>query len=332
MTKLRIAYMLPELSPCGGIRICIEHCNRLAALGHSVSIVTPNTSAKPKWIDCQVPILPMFAATYMKWDIAVATAHQTVQAAIVLKPKRKFWFVQMMEYEFQDKDTYAYQAAKLDYVLAKSKGFEAITINTWLQDTLLGSFGIESTVIKNGINFDDFYPDCDKESYILLEGDNRNPAKDTKMIAWEAAYMLRKEFGVPIWAFAAVAVPWENDVDFFVKKPIPRQIRRMYSGASFLLKASHYEGRACAPVEAMACGTPSVRGIDKGDPDLVNLDRASEFCIRTSYDVKELIAGGSALLKDPTRLRNMSENALQRAKAELQWDPIIARLEEQYTC
>ena len=332
MTKLQIAYVLPGISPCGGIRIAIEHCNRLAALGHKVFIVTQNESAKPRWMSCNVPVMPIFAAINYRWDIAVATAHQTVRSVLPLRAKRKFWFVQMMEYEFQDRGTYAYTAAEEDYVEASRLKFEVITINHWLQETLSTRFGMDSTILKNGVNFDDFYPDCKQLNVILMEGDNRNPAKDTEMLAWKAAQVLRERFDIPIWAFAAVDVPWMNDVDFFVKRPSPRQLRRMYSGASFLLKASHLEGRACAPVEAMACGTPSVRGIDKGDDDLVNLMPAEEFCIRTSYNLDQLTSLGGALLEDPERLQRMSANALQRAKAELDWDPIIHKLEKLYIC
>ena len=47
---------------------------------------------------------------------------------------------------------------------------------------------------------------------------------------------------------------------YFVQMMEHNQMRQLYSRALFLLKASRYEGRACAPVEAMSCGTTCARG------------------------------------------------------------------------
>ena len=48
-----IIYLLAASYARGGIKICIEHCNRLAAAGHSVGII--GREPEPGWIDVGVP-------------------------------------------------------------------------------------------------------------------------------------------------------------------------------------------------------------------------------------------------------------------------------------
>ena len=50
---MEITYLLAASYARGGIKICIEHCNRLAGAGHSVSIL--GREPEPSWIDVQVP-------------------------------------------------------------------------------------------------------------------------------------------------------------------------------------------------------------------------------------------------------------------------------------
>ena len=57
----RIAYCTPGLGPCGGVRIIVEHPNRLAARGHTVGLFVPPgvSSAAPPWINVNAPIVPL---------------------------------------------------------------------------------------------------------------------------------------------------------------------------------------------------------------------------------------------------------------------------------
>ena len=95
-----------------------------------------------------------------------------------------------------------------------------------------------------------------------------------------------------------------------------------------MLKCTKYDARSCAPVEAMKCGTPTVRAIDKGDDDLINLQN----CLKSKYT-----GGYDEILHNVTVLANvaaadlrysLSENGLKYAKESLNWSRWSDELEK----
>lgn len=318
---MKIVYYLPGLGPCGGVRIVVEHCNRLAARGHDVSIITMSRGW-PDWIDIQVPILnPNQRAAC---DIVVATGHQTVRPAMWVNAKQRYYFVQMMEHRFYPENSRGWHTALESFRLARYEEFGVITIANWLKKEMLTRFDLPSVILPNGVNRNDFHPNLGRrERAILVEGDGRNSAKDTEGISWRVALSLREEFGVELWGYSASTNPYMNKFDRFEMGPSTATMREMYSQAMFLLKASKYEGRACAPVEAMACGTASVRGIISGDDDLQ--DRVN--CLRTDYDYDEVMRAGLVMTQDARLRQKLHDGALQYADQHLAWGPIITRLE-----
>lgn len=319
---MKIFYYLPGLGPCGGVRIVVEHCNRLAERGHDVSIITMSRGW-PDWIDIKVPILNPNQRT--KCDVVVATGHQTVRAAMWVPADRYYYFVQMMEHRFYPENSCGWNKAIESYKLAMAEEFKVITIANWLSREMTARFGIDSTILPNGVNMDDFYPEPGQRAEaILVEGDGRNPAKDTEGISWKVALELRKEYGLQLWGYAAATNPYMAQFDRFEMNPSTATMRKLYSKAQFLLKASKYEGRACAPVEAMACGTASARAITKGDDDLIN--RVN--CLRVDYEYGALLHAARSMVKG-THLRQMLHNgAFAYANVHLHWGPIITQLEQ----
>lgn len=332
--KMRIVYVLPGLGPSGGVRVVVEHANGLAARGHTVFIATPVKERRPKWIDVNVPLISVSDAFRIPFDVAVATGHETVKHVIGISAKRKFYFVQMMEYMFYSSTSdNGYIAAMQSYSEAKDHGLQFITIAEWLRKILEGKFGVASTVVPNGVDKQLFYPGAGKQNAILLEGDNRNPAKDTECIAWKVAKRLRQEFGVAVTAFAASRPPWVNDVDKFIFRPSSTQMRQLYSSARLILKVTHYEGRSLAPLEAMCCGTPTVRGIIEGDDDLIHWNGKTHTgtAWRVGYNEEGVYEGAAYLLRNEGVLRQLTENVKIYAKDHLGWEPIIEKLERIYT-
>jgi len=328
--SMRIVYVLPGLGPSGGVRVVVEHTNCLAARGHAVCIATPFAERSPKWIDVKVPLISVGDALKTSFDVAVATGHETVKHVIGIPASRKFYFVQMMEYIFYPSTNKAYSAAVKSYTEAKAYGLQFVTIAEWLRNTLETKFGVTSIVVPNGVDTQLFYPDTHKQHTILLEGDNRNPAKDTDCIAWKVAKRLRKDFGVSITAFAATRPPWTKEVDEFVFCPSPVQMRRLYSSAKLMLKTTHYEGRSLSPLEAMCCGTPTVRGIVEGDDDLVHWNGETGTSWRVGYNEEDVYTGAAYLLQNEDALRQLTENVKEYSKERLEWEPIIEELEGIY--
>jgi len=106
--------------------------------------------------------------------------------------------------------------------------------------------------------------------------------------------------------------------------PTQEEIRQIYSSCDVLLKASRYEGRSCVEVESMACGTPVVRAIIKGDDDLIH----GYNCLLCKYDDMDNFCSNLVAILSQEIIRNaLITNGLQYVKDALNWDDKIDRLE-----
>ena len=325
----KIAYCTPGMGPSGGVRVILEHCTRLKERGHDVVIINPSGNSPTLWEwygPHNVPVVRNVQLQDNDFDVCVATGASTVYWARKVKAERYFYFVQMMEHLFARTATQEYHRCEQSYNLARQQGMQVITIAKWLQQELTTKFGIAAEIIPNGVNQDHFYPDGKKQNYILVEGDDRNQAKDVQGVSWGAAEILRQKYGVALYGYAALEHKYVNVMDEFFLRPDVEQMRKLYSGALFLLKASRFEGRSCAPVEAMCCGTTTVRGIINGDDDLVH----EKNCLRTEYDLGKVIEQGERLLRDDGLRARLEKGCKKYAKRHLKWDKIIDKLEETY--
>jgi len=326
---MRIVYCTPGMGPSGGMRVIFEHCTRLKARGHDVTIINPSGNSPTLWEwygPMDVPVVRNVQLQNNEFDVCVATGASTVYWAKKVQAKRYFYFVQMMEHRFSQNNTQGYHHSEQSYMLARQQGMTVITIANWLQEELKERFGIAAEVLPNGVNQKHFYPDGKKQNYILVEGDDRNQAKDVEGISWAVAELLRQKYGIALYGYAALEHKYIDGMDEFFLRPDVDQMRKLYSGALFLLKASRLEGRACAPVEAMCCGTATARGIISGDDDLIH----GENCLRVGYDLRAVIEQAERMIEDDGLRTKLERGCKKYAKHHLQWDKIVDRLEEMY--
>jgi glycosyltransferase involved in cell wall biosynthesis len=179
--------------------------------------------------------------------------------------------------------------------------------------------------VGNGVNAADFPIEKVKKDgqYVLVEGWNAlNPSKDSARIAPRVAGRL-KEKGYKILAYSQQkCIDYRKISDVFHVKPRQAKKNDLYRRATILLKASHYDARACAPVEAMTKGTVTARAITYGDDDLVH----EKNCLRTPYNESDLYESALRLLED-TKLRNrLKRNCYKHLKSN-SWDRWIPEIE-----
>jgi len=327
---MNIGYVVPGLGPCGGMRVVVEHVNRLADRGHTVCVITSNQRIPDDWIALNVPAKTPGELGDTELDAVVATGFATVAPSVRINAKRHYWFMQMFEQHFSRKDQPDYERAYDAHAFAARHKLHVITIADWLVRGLHDTWGIEADHVPNAVNEQHFYPvrtSARVNPYVMIEGDDRNPAKDTEGIGWRVAKRLRAHLGIQLRGYAGHMHRYSGLYDEFVVNPSTEQMRHLYSGALFLLKASHYEGRALAPLEAMACATTTARAIVHGDDDLVH----NENCLRVGYDEDALYEIASELVMNTPLRLGLSANAYQYAKRHLCWDPIISQLESLYS-
>jgi glycosyltransferase involved in cell wall biosynthesis len=312
--------------------VILEHVTRLMNRGHEIVVLNHGGPRDLSWFgDCEIDVKRANAAvSEPPFDVVVATGATTAYWATYAKAEEGsyYYFVQNMEHTFFRRGSAGYERHRGSYPVAKAKGMKVITISSWVADEMRDTWDIEPiAIIGNGVNANHFYPDSlppdtEREDYVVVEGDNRNPSKDTEGYSWKVA----AELGVEVHGYSALGHDYVHLMDYHVMQPSVEEMRQMYSGALFMIKASKSDARSCAPVEAMACGTPCVRAIDKGDDDLID----GYNCLRVPYNQDALLEAAVSLLKDRESLQELSDNCAEYTAEHLNWDSIITELENLY--
>lgn len=312
---MRIAYLLPSTKISGGISIILQHTNELLKRGHDVFLLSNEPSEEIEWFPNQVPIIHTFNSENL--DILVATFWATVNDAIKIRSKRKFYFVQSDERLFY-RDLETRIKVHQTYV----KCLEFLTEAKWIQEFLKIEFHHDSYYIPNGIDPLFFYK-TNFEPHpkrILLEG-----AIDLELKGVEIAYEAVKDLNCEIWMVSNSGKPkphWK--ISKFFENVQFLQMKNIYSSCDVLLKMSLIEGLSGPPLEAMACGCPVVLGHCKG----------YEYIIPNWNGVivpaKDIIAAKKAVLKilfDDSLRNKLIKNGYETAK-KWSWDSSMNKLEE----
>ncbi len=316
----RIVYVVPGFGIHGGIRVLCEHANRLAQRGHQVVLVPYRSKQKaPTWfpLDRRVEIGTLHGIG--KADVIVAGSPDVAVWLQRLRSNaRKFLFLQMAEELFQPNNRAWCGTCQQAYCVP----FPIITISRWIEARLRQTYQYKGRIfyVGNGVNRDHFHRigKRDEVPTVLVEGwEAHNAAKDTEYIAPRVAARLKQELGCRVLAYSAFHLTHYKDVpDEYFYRPTHEQMSRLYSRAWVLIKASHYDARACAPCEAMVCGTPTARAICLGDDDLINGWNAAVV----PYDFESLYCVARRILVNNVLRQRLTRNSLQYAQRWLDWD------------
>ena len=216
--------------------------------------------------------------------------------------------------------------------------FPIIGISKWVEEEVRKHRGDgKMYYVGNGVS-DDFKPGQKDEGLtVLVEGwGGYNDAKDVDLLAPRVAEVLHKEYGAKIIAFSQFplafhkkAKQYEYILSEYHEAPSREALVRLYQRPTFMLKASKYDARSCAPVEAMKCGTVTVRAIERGDDDLINYHNA----IVAPYDFGKFYGRARDLcniIKNvgiERALGNYQKNGLEYAARELSWETRMNEIE-----
>ncbi len=293
---MRILITTPSLTvPHGGTRVLNEWASGLSRLGHTVALLVNSGEPVCNWYKIPAEVIVTKDKNMLQWaDIVIIGSPHSIYLARGLKPTQKvFIFLQMIEHLFKPDDSKFYQKCLDTY----TSPYPLICISKWNADMLRRQFGRTGKIyyIGNGINLNDFpVEQCQKDGKtILVEGwECNNPTKDTEHIAPRVAKKL-KEQGYTILAYGQKPLTTMADVPHeYYQQPSLDQLNELYRRATILLKASKYDARSTAPIEAMTKGTPTVRAIIKGDDDLIG----SYNCARVEYSFDEMLRATQTIL------------------------------------
>lgn len=347
-----ILILTPSMAIHGGTRILAEWANQLSRCGHPVTLQICQRHGyrwKP-WvtIDFDVAIRVSTEINLFGYDIAVAGfPHAALALDADSSYCRKFFFLQMAEHMFND-DPRWHEPCIRSYQVK----MPIIGISKWVEEEVRKFRGDgKMYYVGNGVS-SEFVPGTKDEGLtVLVEGwgaypGNHNKAKDVDMLAPRVAEVLHREYGAKIIAFSQfplIQLPHVAEYNYILSEyheaPSGADLVRLYQRPTFMLKASKYDARSCAPVEAMKCGTVTVRAIERGDDDLISIERARDLwtkdcnpivnSIVTPYDFDSFLKEARLLIAPSpySRLFDLERRGLEYAARELSWETRMNEIE-----
>jgi len=322
---MRLLITTPTLRPHGGIRVLVEWANHLARRGHKTTLQIFQGPIRADWIDINpdVQVKGGIVQSISEYDCVVAGTPFIALHLDSMQGAKKFFLLQMAEDLFSPGNHGYVEKCRQSYHVK----MPIIGISKWVEEYVRdqGRTG-KMYYIGNGVT-ENFTPgEKSKELTVLVEGWNGyNPAKDWEHINAQVADALKKEYGAKIVSYSQ-APPTHNEhiLDEYYTRPDPEQIVRLYQQATIMVKATRYDARSCAPVEAMACGTVTARGLMKGDDDLFH----EMNCLRGGYKYDEVLTHAKRLIEDEELREQLEQSGLQYRKKWLSWDYWMGEVEK----
>jgi glycosyltransferase involved in cell wall biosynthesis len=334
---VKVTFLAPHVRIAGGVRAILTYADRLAGLGHEVTLVVPAGASWRAWwrnVQGRPPDWMPRLRARIAWvtrvradalpdgDVVVATAWQTaaVAAAAGARCGEKFYLVQHYE------SLYHGEAERVDatYRLPLAK----IVISTWLRDVMRDRFGSEADVLVTPV---------DRTLFRRVPVATTTSRPRVLMLHHEYAWKGVEE-GLAAVARVRPRVPGLRLVGFGVKPPRGRPaydefhanppqhaLAALYSGCDIYLCPSWDEGLGMPPMEAMACGAALVTYDNGGCRDYARDGETALVAPRR--DVEALAAGLARLATDEPLRARLAAAGEAWVTTAFDWDRAVARLE-----
>lgn len=313
---MKIVITTPSLkTPHGGTRVLNEWANHLSKY-HDVALFVQDGYTYCPWMHVKVRTVVRPIHITLADLVVIGSPHSI---HLERKAKKSLVFMQMVEHLFTKNPSFHTQCN----AFYNSPNL-LLSISKWNIDYLLeqGRAG-EIQYIENGINLIDFpIKKTEKKDVVLVEGwESGNQAKDPEHIAPQVAERLRQD-GYRILAYSQKPLMTLKHVPHeYYYRPSLHQMNELYSRAKILLKATKYDARSTAPMEAMTKGTPTARAIIQGDDDLID----GVNCRKVEYNVEKLYEAAKFLLTDTTSYDIISNECINYI-SKMGWEEKIKEI------
>lgn len=330
---MKINWILPEASQCGGIRVALQYANELVTMGHDVICYVPKSGQhfgikkimfikeivkfrfrselRGEWFD------NIFRFEFPLWinnksireaDITIATSWITSYWVSKLNQNKgkKVYFIQDFETWGNKKEN---EIVLRSYKLPFD---ERITVSTALHDRLIDEINVDSKIVCNGVE-NCFLDDREKKFEKIIIGMPYRPVRgdDVKNCALGIEVLLKiKEMypkvGIRVFGFKKPE-NW-NDVIDFVENPSREQLVDFYNKTTIFYVPSIYEGWGLPAMEAMAqknCVVASNSGLIKE----IGVDGANCIILRNPKDFNETVNLISNLINNIEIAKEIGINA-----------------------
>jgi glycosyltransferase involved in cell wall biosynthesis len=333
---LNITFLTPHVRIAGGVRAILAYADRLAGLGHEVTLVVPAGGrgaawwrnlrrAGPGWM----PGLRARVAWVGRWsadalpdaDVVVATAWQTapVVAAAPARCGAKFYLVQHYESLYHGDPT----AVDATYRLPLAK----IVISTWLRDVMRERFDCDAEVLVTPVDRGLFrrvpvQVTTSRPRVLMLHHEYA-----WKGVAEGLAAVAQVKARVPtLWLVGFGVKPPRGRLayDEFHANPAQTALAALYSGCDLYLCPSWDEGLGMPPMEAMACGAALATYDNGGCRDYARDGETALVAPRR--DTAALTGALARLAADPALRARISAAGMAHVTTAFNWERSVARL------
>jgi GT2 family glycosyltransferase len=322
--QTRIIFVLQTLGYSGGIKIVIEHANRLAKQGFAPEIWSLDASSA--WpIDVPTRSFKNYRklteALEREEAIKVATWWETAAPVWMASIKNGIAvnFIQEIESWFYPDDPDAQRTVIACY----RKEFKNLTTSSYNLDEI-NQLGLQAVYVPCGYD-DTIYkvdPKIKKKDNVLLAVGRSFFQKNFtfSLESWKALGDSRPQF----WLFGSEPdmKSLDSKITYHVK-PTDKEVNELYNQAAVFVQTSRHEGFCLPILEAMAAGTPVVCTDAHGNRDFsIN----GKTCLMVEQDNKqELTAALQRLFTDKKLRDKLSKSALQEAK-KYTWPVVTSQL------
>jgi glycosyltransferase involved in cell wall biosynthesis len=327
---MKITIALPFINLTGGIRVMLDYANWMHDAGHEVTVVYPawpyrfqwtrrqqwvefrkTVAAEERvpWLDVRCPLrrVPLLRAPFVpRADMIVATAWPTVHDVARLPVSRGTKVHIVMHHESGSGPEPRIRAI---YRLP----FRRLAFSHFVRRSIEEQFGCPiDAVVPNGVDTSLFYPDVDAQPDTVLFLYHPDPRKGS---ADGIAALTRLRERIPrVRIRVAGTVRPERLPDWmpFEFHPGDTALRRLYSSSAVLLYPSRYEGFGLPPLEAMACGCPSVTTAVGAVTEYASHGR--DALVLRPGDVEAMTDALVRVIEDPALRGRLSEEGLRTAR------------------
>ena len=327
---MKITFVLPTINLTGGNRVIFDYANWLHDAGHETTVVYPcwpyrfqytrqqqwvefqkhrRQDGRVSWFDlrCRLMRVPIVTSAVLpRADLVVATAWPTAHDVARLRPScgRKIMIV-----FHHESGTGPEQKIRAVHTLP----FYRIAFSQFVREQVARQFGCEiGAVVPNGVDRNLFFPEGradDRSVLFLYHPDPRKGADD----GVEALERLRQRLPhVRVRVMGTVRptrLPSWMPFEFHADDPA---LRRAYSTSTALLYPSRHEGFGLPPLEAMACGCPSVTTAVGAVPEYAS-DRRDAMIVPIGA-VDAMVDRLEELLRGQNLRRRLSEEGFRTAQ------------------
>lgn len=342
-----MTFVLPDLStaPRGGYRVHYEYANRLARRGHRISVVHIGRSKRAlvrivAWALLRRTGLyqpvgwfrldPALRARYLykDWpvalpqsDVIVLTGWQTTSVLPLARQRARAIVQLVWDYEawvtgdtgLRAKIEDAFQQVRVPMVAGSS----AVA-------SMLGALGLESTIIRPGVDRGIFRVQVPPHSREPSLGVVLREEPHKGLSTFFAALRLLNERGmhVPVYAVGQWSAPLPEGIHLR-DAPTDADMVDFYNSCSVFVLPSEAEGLGLPALEAMACGAAVVCTDNGGIQDIAAPGK--NCLLAPAKDGASLAAQIERLLDDPELRSQISEGG-QETAAQFDWDQSVGDL------